>query len=103
VKRIEAYMEDNFYKYDFSLQKMAEDFNMSLSNISHYFKNHTGRTLSNYLICLKIEEAKKLLRETDLNLENISEKIGYINLSSFIRKFKNDTGITPGEYRMMHK
>ena len=103
INRIRQFIKEHFNEYNFTLQVLADKFNMSLSNIGHYFKNNTGITLTEYLSQLKFDEAKKMLRNTDLTLEEIVDRIGYVSISSFIRRFKQDMKITPGEYRTMYK
>lgn len=83
----------------FSIQGMAGHFSQSASYLSRYFKEQTGRTVSDYLNGIRIDEAKRLLIETDLTVTDIVQRIGYSDPSSFIRKFKSELQLTPGEYR----
>ncbi|MGG1638988.1 helix-turn-helix domain-containing protein [Paenibacillus sp. NRS-1760] len=83
----------------FSIQGMASHFSQSASYLSRYFKEQTGRTVSDYLNGIRIDEAKRLLIETDLTVTDIVQRIGYSDPSSFIRKFKSELQLTPGEYR----
>ena len=50
-----------------------------------------------------MEKAKKLLADHKLTLKDISQQVGYYNVSSFIRRFKQLNGITPGDYRKLRK
>ncbi len=102
LQEIKKYMNDNLANSGFSLYNLADKFGMSLSNISHYFKKSSGETLSQYLSQLRMEKAKELLRDTNLSVNEIAERTGYVNPSSFIRKFKQMMRVTPGEYREMH-
>ena len=63
------------------------------------FKKETGVTIWDYLIRIRMEEAKKMLLETAQKTYEISEKIGYDDPSYFGRLFKKYTGFTPVEYR----
>jgi AraC-like DNA-binding protein len=99
LNRITAYIDENFHSYAFSVQGLAEHFNMSVSSISHYFRGSTGQTLSDYISKQRIQMAKKLLIDTDSNLKMIVDAVGYSDVSSFIKKFKRLVGATPGEYR----
>ncbi|MBD2847175.1 AraC family transcriptional regulator [Paenibacillus sp. IB182496] len=98
VETLKAYMQAHYASYSFSLQQMAADMGMSASYISRYFKNQTSLTVTQYIQRLRIERAKELLRGDD-NLQSIAEQLGYGNGSSFIRRFKEHEGVTPGEYR----
>lgn len=91
---------DNHYKHpNFSVKVIANEFNTSISNLSHFFKGKTNQNISSYINHLRMEESKKLLRETDLTISQIVTEIGGIYASSFIRNFKKSMGVTPGEYR----
>ncbi len=59
----------------------------------------TGDTLTSYVADLRIRKACSLLESTTMPLQMVSESVGYYNLNSFIRRFKQITGLTPGEYR----
>lgn len=84
---------------NFSVGSLADQFNLSISNFSHQFKGNLGVNVSTYINDLRIEEARLLLLSTELSVSDIAAKIGYLQPSSFIRKFKQITGLTPGEYR----
>lgn len=99
LKDIISYIQTCYDDCDFSIQNMADEFNMSTSSISQYFKEQTGQNILDYVLHLKIEKAKMLLKETDMPVKDICKNIGYHNASSFIRRFKQITGVTPGEYR----
>ncbi len=97
--QIRQYVAQNFDDCNFSLQKCADALHINNSYLSHYFKEQTGMTLNHYIASLRIERAKELLADTNLSLSVISEEVGYYNLNSFIRRFKQITGSTPGNYR----
>ncbi len=102
TERIYSYINDNCNDYNFSVQGMADHFGMSSPNLSHYFKCQTGQTISDHVNHLKIETAKELLKTSDCKLKDVVEKVGYSDVSSFIKKFKQLSGTTPGEYRKLH-
>jgi AraC-like DNA-binding protein len=99
VKSIIEYINENYCRHDFSVGNMSKYFNTSSSNLTHYFKSNTGQTISNYVNNLRIEKAKELLIQKTYNLAEIVERIGYYDTSSFIKKFKSATGMTPIQYR----
>ncbi|WP_214626502.1 helix-turn-helix domain-containing protein [Paenibacillus agaridevorans] len=94
-----AYIQENFTNPDFSVVSMAEVFQMSQAYLSQYYKEQTGSTILEYDTFLKMEKAKQLLSSTKLPLKDVSLEVGYYNVTSFIRRFKQVTGATPGEYR----
>ena len=78
---------------------MAEAFGMSAPNLSTAFKKATGTTILDYATRLKITKAKELLTGSNMTLQDIALEVGYYNPTSFIRRFKQLTGMTPGEYK----
>ncbi len=100
---INKFLNQNYYKDNFSIQLVADEFQMSVSTLSKYYKEITGINISEEVNRLKIDSAKELLINTDLTVNEIVLKIGYYNTSSFIRKFKECTSVTPGKYREKYK
>ncbi|WP_310225856.1 helix-turn-helix domain-containing protein [Paenibacillus qinlingensis] len=103
IGQIHHYILQSYSEYDFSVQKIAEHFSISLSYLSRYYKEQTGRTVMDYLNEVRIEQAKRLLRNDNSSVKDIVQQIGYYDVSSFIRKFKQQVGLTPGEYRKQNK
>lgn len=99
IEDIKELIQYNYCDYSFSLQLIADKFNVSLSYLSQYFKEKTNSTILDYITTLKMEKAKNLLLTSNMTLKDIAEQIGYVNVSSFIRRFKQVTGMTPGEYK----
>jgi AraC-like DNA-binding protein len=93
------YIRDNFRSYDFSLQSMAGHFSLSMSYLSRFFKEKTGSTVLEYVNLVRIDYAKQLLQDLGLPIKEIVKQVGYVDASSFTRKFKSIVGLTPGEYR----
>ena len=103
VADIQKYISAHYLESNFSLKMMAMDLGTSQSNLSHLFKKDTNLTLSEYIDLLKMDCAKKMLAQPDMSVNVISQRLGYANASTFIRKFKKLEGITPGEYREQSK
>ncbi|MBQ8202067.1 MAG: helix-turn-helix domain-containing protein [Clostridia bacterium] len=101
--RIYACIGENYDDCNFSIQDAADRLGLSGSYLSQYFKQQTGNTLTGYVADLRIRKACTLLENTVMPLQMISESVGYYNLNSFIRRFKQITGVTPGEYRKAHQ
>jgi|SRR5690625_32192 len=87
------------YKKDISLSLLANQFNLSEQYISRLFKQVTGVTLINYLNAVRINQAKRLLLETSMKVNDISKRVGYSNNVHLWRVFKRFTGYSPSEYR----
>lgn len=92
-------INQEYMNEEFNISKLAYDLNLTTSYISQYFKKKTGYNLVNYITDIRLKKAKKLLKTTNLNLNEIALKVGYRNSRYFIRVFKKQTNFTPGEYR----
>lgn len=99
LTQIQQYIMQNYDDCNFSAQKIADAMNINSSYLSQFFKAHTDENLNNYIAALRIAKAKRLLVSTNLSLPAIAEEVGYYNQNSFIRRFKQITGMTPGAYR----
>ena len=95
-------MEGNYCDPDFSIAVLAEHYHISVSRMSVLFKNELNIGFADYLWLLRLEKAKKLLKNSDLPIDEISIAVGYLNTSSFRRKFKKETGLSPSQFRAMH-
>lgn len=82
-----------------NLRDLAEHFNYNTDYMGKLVKKVTGKTFKELQRHMKIERAKYLLEKSDTSILNIVLKVGYSNLSYFYKQFKEDTGITPDEYR----
>ena len=71
--------------------------------ISKTFKRKVGISFRQYINNLRIIESKRLLKATVQGIEEIAEKCGFSSLRTFDREFREQTGITPSEYRKKHK
>jgi len=101
--RIYTCIGENYDDCNFSIQDAADRLGLSGSYLSQYFKQQTGNTLTGYVADLRIRKACTLLETTVMPLQMVSESVGYYNQNSFIRRFKQITGVTPGEYRRVHQ
>jgi len=90
---------NNHLMQTISIQALCQEFSYSKAYLSKLFKNKTGRTILEYFTGLKIAEAKRLTRETNLNISQIAAQLGYDSSQYFSRSFKRVTGMTPQEYR----
>ncbi len=97
--QIRQMIEEQYTSPDFSISNIADSFDVSVAYVSYLFKNETGENVSDYVWNLRLEKAKDLLLTTDMSVDNISVSVGYVSTSSFRRKFKQDTGLTPSQFR----
>lgn len=86
-----------------SLGYIADDFQLSFPTVSRMIKKVTGFTFQQLLMRKRFQKAVMFLVETELPVEEIAANIGYENHSYFYRQFKARYGVTPNQYRKMHK
>ncbi|MDQ2078423.1 GlxA family transcriptional regulator [Marinimicrobium sp. ABcell2] len=82
-----------------SVKKMAQRCDLSRACFNRRFKRATGYSPLQYLLNLRVEEAKRMLESTDDPVDEISWKVGYEESAAFRRLFKRYTQLSPGEYR----
>ena len=87
------------YDQDITLELCSKMLNYHPFYLSRVFKRETGTTFSEYLTEYRMKMAKIMLETTDMKIAEISEKLRYKNISSFIRSYKKMYDITPGQYR----
>lgn len=99
ITQARKYIKGNF-REELNLSDLAQELNVSTGYLSTLFKEVMGIGFSEYIKELKIEEAKELLRKSNVKIYKISEMVGYNNPYYFSRVFKRSTGRTPSEYRL---
>ncbi len=87
------------YSDNINRDKMAEMVNLSPGYFSNLFRSEVSMSFSDYLIQVRIENAKSLLRRFDLSVEAISKKCGFNSLAHFSRTFKDRCGLSPLKFR----
>jgi YesN/AraC family two-component response regulator len=98
IRSVMVFLEHH-YQDDISLDLLASKIGMSPGYLSVYIKENTGKNFIDHLNGIRLGKAKQLLAETSLTIQEIGEAIGYRNGTSFIRMFKKETGMPPGDYR----
>ena len=101
VREAKKYVCDHFSE-SVTLEQVSSILGFSSSYFSVLFKKETGEGFSKYLIQVRMDEAKRLLRETDIPVSQIAEKVGYQDQKHFTQTFHKTAGITPGEYRKLY-
>lgn len=92
------YFHENYHK-PISIEEYAASHNMSTSWFIRNFKEYTNATPAQYILSLKISNARTLLETTSYNVSEISNIIGYDNPLYFSRIFKKQCGMSPSEFR----
>lgn len=101
AQQILDYIQVNFDK-EISLGGIADQLQLDPSYVSRLFRQEISITFMDYVISLRLEKAKELLRMSELTVKDIGASVGYANQRSFNRIFKKYEGMTPGEFRDIH-
>ena len=96
--RIIAFMEERLYSR-FTMEEMGRALSFGKAYLSRYFSRVCGDTIIDYFGMMKVNEAKRLIRETDKNFGEISELLAFSNPHYFSAIFKKHTGMTPTQYK----
>ncbi|NOU86131.1 helix-turn-helix domain-containing protein [Paenibacillus sp. LMG 31460] len=98
IEQVQQFIGSNLSR-DITLTDAAALVHLNPSYLSQLFKQQTGGKFVDYVIEMRMEEAKKLLIKTSLRVSEIAERLGYGDISYFSSTFKKLTGCSPLEYR----
>jgi AraC-like DNA-binding protein len=98
VLKVKDYISKN-YMNEIRLTDVASLAGMSPSAFSRFFKLHTGRNLSDYIIDMRLGYASRMLVDSTHSIAEIGYGCGFNNLSNFNRIFKKKKGCSPSEFR----
>lgn len=98
ITQIQVWLEDNYAK-DISIAQIANHFGMSVRTLNRRFKAANNKTPIDYLQDKRIHVAKDLLHTSNLNINEIADRVGYRDPSYFSQTFKKYLGTTPMDYR----
>ena len=96
--QITRYIHEH-YSEPITLKSIAQIFHYSVPYLSKHFRQETGSSIIDFLIRARVDNARDLLRKTDITIQEASTSVGYADVSYFIRIFKKHTGMTPIQYK----
>ena len=99
LDQVLTFINGRYADHTLSLETISQEHGISASHLSRSFKEKTGMNFTAYVWQKRVEEAKRQLDATADPLRDIIQRVGYMDAPSFIRKFKKETGLTPGQYR----
>ena len=100
AEQIKSFLQDKVYER-IDISDVCEAVHYNKSYVFKQFKRATGCSVMAYFLKLKIQTAKRLLRESDLSVAQIAEKLAFDTPNYFSKTFKKTTGYTPLQYRKM--
>ncbi len=100
MEGVKRYVDGHFTQ-PMRLKDLAQKACLSQPAFLKGFRRAAGQGFSKYLQCLRLEEAKRLLRASPLSVERVAQESGFNSASYFVQAFKRATGYSPGSYRKM--
>lgn len=97
VQRAQSFLSDHMGER-ITLDRVAAEVNVSASHLKRVFREQTGQPVIAYLTDLRIRQAKRMIRDRQLNFSQIAEAVGFDSIYYFSARFKKQTGMTPTEY-----
>lgn len=94
-----VYIVQSEFDQEISLEIIADRLHYNPNYLSNVFKKEYGENFVDYLMNYRLHMAQLWLKETDMTIKDIAEKLQYRNSQNFIRFFKKKCGMTPGDYR----
>lgn len=98
IQKAMLYLQWNFRKNP-SLADVAAAVNLNANYFSQRFREETGQSYTEYLTGLKLAYAKRLLRSGELSVTEVCFDSGFTSLSNFLKVFRQETGLSPSQYR----
>lgn len=98
-----SYIEAHYNSDFLTLESLSETFALSSTTINKIMKEETDTTFAKYLANIRMEKIKQALIETDEPIKEIIQSNGYYDVSNFTRKFRQVVGVTPGQFRTIHR
>ncbi len=99
INQIESIVLENLSNEQFGVSELAESMNMSRSNLLRKVKKNTQLSASQFIRQVRLKKSMEILKETALNVSEISFQVGFGSTSYFIKCFREHYGYSPGEAR----
>ena len=99
LEETKRYIEENYRDGELSVSIIGNAMGMHSNYLSKIFKDRYGMTLIDYVATVRVQQAKKLIRDGGMSVQEVGERCGFLSSTVFIRTFKKKEGITPGKYK----
>lgn len=103
VSEIKEFIDENYTNQALNVAMIGEYFNITPYYISNIFKKRENISMLDYISKKRVENAKKMLVTTEMNLETIALQCGFTNIRTFMRVFQKYEIVTPGKYKELNK
>jgi AraC-like DNA-binding protein len=102
IEKINQFIKEHYFEPDVTIEKLIQMTGLSQKRISDILHKEYKMNFKEFINWLRLEEAKRLLKETDINIIEIAFRLGYNSNSYFGSIFKKVEGLSPREYRERH-
>ena len=102
IQSVKAYVQTHYHE-KLELEDVAKQVYLNPSYLGTFFKRETGINFSEYLISVRIEQAKSMLKEITYTISEIADRVGYRDANHFSKVFQKQVGIKPSEYRKLRR
>jgi two-component system, response regulator YesN len=99
ISGIIKYIEEHYMEQELGLYKVSSQFNISEGYLSHFFKEQTEENFTDYVEKIRMAHAVELLKDKNISINDIAERVGYNSVQSFRRAFKRIKGVSPSLMR----
>ena len=99
IEQILELIHNNYGSLSLCREFLAEKTKMSVKSMEQIFKYYKEQSITTYIFNYRMEQAKRMLNETDLTVAEVADRVGYTNASHFVQNFKKTYGMTPDKYR----
>ncbi len=99
AEQVKQYVDQNYFNPELSVTFIGKHFCMQGAYLAKIFREEYDVLMLNYISSVRITHVKKMLKESDLSINDIAERTGFLSGDVMIKSFKKLVGITPGKYR----
>lgn len=99
VKKVMDYIWENYGDSTLSIRTLADYVYLTPTYLSNIFKKSSGLTIGQYLVYVRVEKAKRLMKDPQLKFYEVASRVGYEDANYFAKIFKKKTNMTPSEYK----
>jgi len=98
LHRVNDIVAAQYKDVNLNIASIAEQMDLHPAYVSKLYKDGTGESLLDYIGKYRVEKAKQIMKEQNMNLEAVAQTVGYANVRTFRRVFTKYEGVTPGKY-----
>ena len=95
-------IEENLSNTEYSIDDLSYDVGLSRTNLYKKIQSITGKTPASFIRAIRLKKAARLLLDSQQNISEISDCVGFGNIKYFNKHFKEEFGMTPSQYRVNH-